>query len=513
MFRFQDPSRRPRSSPSLLRRFLVLAALLPASFALPELHALSVTLKWGDNSTNESGFRIERAVGSGRFSPLGTTAHNTPKYTDYNVASHTTYRYRVSAYNSRGSSPYSNIATVTTGSGPAGNTAPTISSITDRTIRVNGTTGAIGFTINDAQTSASKLTLVKNSSNTSLVPTGNIHLGGSGSARYVTVWPAHNKTGRATIWIKVSDGRLTSYIGFVVTVSNTATVASSLISRLTVNGNTAPTISDIPDQHIPLNGSTGGIAFKIRDAQTSASNLTLVRNSSNTGLVPTGNIFLGGSGSTRYVTVRPAHNKTGWTTIYLKVSDGQLYDYIGFVVSVEANLTYASINPSAVMRNVSTSSISAMLTSAPHASPTRDTLRFGYMPLNGDTELTVRVEDLQGTDDGTRAGLMFRASTSADSICAGAYVTGAGRLMFVSRFTTGGALQTLAPSSGSAPVWLRLTRAGDDVYAFTSMDGKAWDLVEFGSVPLPDTVLAGTTVTAPNGATANTATFSGFAVD
>src|SRR5262249_7531363 len=79
------------------------------------------------------------------------------------------------------------------------NTPPTISSIANQTINEDGATSAIAFTIGDAETSASGLTVAGSSSNTTLVPNANISLGGSGASRTVTVTPSANQFGTATI--------------------------------------------------------------------------------------------------------------------------------------------------------------------------------------------------------------------------------------------------------------------------------------------------------------------------
>src|SRR6185436_3426231 len=56
----------------------------------------------------------------------------------------------------------------------AANTPPTISSIADKTINEDTGTGALAFTIGDAETPVGSLTLSKASSNTGLVPLNNI---------------------------------------------------------------------------------------------------------------------------------------------------------------------------------------------------------------------------------------------------------------------------------------------------------------------------------------------------
>jgi hypothetical protein len=77
------------------------------------------------------------------------------------------------------------------------------------------------FTVGDTETAAGSLTVTRSSSNTTLVPLANVVLGGSGANRTVTVTPAANQTGTATITLTVSDGLLTAQTQFTVTVTET----------------------------------------------------------------------------------------------------------------------------------------------------------------------------------------------------------------------------------------------------------------------------------------------------
>ena len=87
----------------------------PTSLTATLVSSTKVSLSWTDNSTDESGFKIERKTGSGSYGLVGTTAANTTTYVDSTVSSNTTYTYRVYSYNSAGNSPtYSNEATIST---------------------------------------------------------------------------------------------------------------------------------------------------------------------------------------------------------------------------------------------------------------------------------------------------------------------------------------------------------------------------------------------------------------
>lgn len=86
--------------------------------------------------------------------------------------------------------------------------------------------------------------------------------------------------------------------------------------------NDRPTISDVGDRVTPEDVPVGPISFTIGDVESPAANLVVTAISSNLTLVPNANIALGGTGSTRTVTVNPAANLSGQTTITLTVTDG-----------------------------------------------------------------------------------------------------------------------------------------------------------------------------------------------
>ena len=76
-----------------------------------------INLSWTDNSTNETGFKIERKTGTGSYAVLVTTAANNTTYTDVGLIPSTTYIYRVCSSNTSGNSlTYSNEITLTTSS-------------------------------------------------------------------------------------------------------------------------------------------------------------------------------------------------------------------------------------------------------------------------------------------------------------------------------------------------------------------------------------------------------------
>jgi uncharacterized protein (DUF736 family) len=92
----------------------------PTGLAATAASSTQVNLTWADNSSNETGFRIERAGNSGFTGTLNTftVGAGIVAYSDTTTVASTTYYYRVFATNSAGSSTVSNTATVTTPAPP-----------------------------------------------------------------------------------------------------------------------------------------------------------------------------------------------------------------------------------------------------------------------------------------------------------------------------------------------------------------------------------------------------------
>ena len=73
-----------------------------------------INLSWTDNSTNETGFKIERKTASGMYAVVGTTVTNITTFNDTGLTPSTTYTYRVYSNNLVGNSlTYSNELTLT----------------------------------------------------------------------------------------------------------------------------------------------------------------------------------------------------------------------------------------------------------------------------------------------------------------------------------------------------------------------------------------------------------------
>lgn len=208
--------------------------------------------------------------------------------------------------------------------------APIISEIADPvSIAEDSVLENVAFTLSDVDTGLGDLTITAASSNTALVPTANIEIEGTGENRTVRVTPADNQYGTSTVTLTVSDGTNVVKESFKVTVDA---------------DNDAPTINSVSNVTIQEDSNTGAIEFSIDDVETPESFLNVTATSSNPGLVPNGNIVLGGSGSARTVKVTPLANQSGTAEITLTVKDTAVGSNPAIEQSVKFNVVVSAVN-------------------------------------------------------------------------------------------------------------------------------------------------------------------------
>jgi len=94
----------------------------PSSVVAVGASTTTIQLSWHDNSTNETGFNVERASGSGAFTQVATLNANATSYEDAGLTVEQSYRFRVRAFADNSTSPYSN--TLTASTCLAGETSP-----------------------------------------------------------------------------------------------------------------------------------------------------------------------------------------------------------------------------------------------------------------------------------------------------------------------------------------------------------------------------------------------------
>ncbi len=132
----------------------------PSGLTAVSASSSQINLAWTDNSTNETGFKIERSLSSSSgFSQIATVGAGTTSYQNSGLSNSTTYYYRVRAYNEAGNSSYSNTASATTSSNqssaPSGLTATAVSSSQIDLAWTDNSTDETAFTIERSESAAS----------------------------------------------------------------------------------------------------------------------------------------------------------------------------------------------------------------------------------------------------------------------------------------------------------------------------------------------------------------------
>jgi hypothetical protein len=204
------------------------------------------------------------------------------------------------------------------------NNAPVITGPSSSTT-TPGTAVTLTMTVTDSDSPGATLALSGASSNTTLLPDAAI-----------TITPISSTANGRTFNVRLAP------VGAAVgqaTVTLTATDAGSASSTFNITlvvalNNAAPTISYIPNQTTVPNTPVGPISFVVNDAETPAASLIVSAVSSNQGVLPNANVALGGSGSTRTITLTPATGQLGSALVTVTVSDGLQSSISQFTLTV-----------------------------------------------------------------------------------------------------------------------------------------------------------------------------------
>jgi len=88
----------------------------PTNLVATTFSTTQINLSWTDNSSDETGFRIERCTGAGctNFAQVAEVGSNVTTFANTGLTKNTTYTYRVRAFNAGGNSAYSNVASAKT---------------------------------------------------------------------------------------------------------------------------------------------------------------------------------------------------------------------------------------------------------------------------------------------------------------------------------------------------------------------------------------------------------------
>ena len=212
------------------RRF-VFKNLMPAitlAFCAGAVSAEQATLQWTDNSSNEDGFYVERATNGGDWTRIATVAADATTYIDTSVVANDVYQYRVNAFNSFGTSGYTNTAVFEIVSLP-----PAIAAIADRAVEANSIIAPIAIALSDPDTAAEAIELTVLSNALGLLNSDGIAITGSGADRALQLTPVMDASGVVTVTLIASDGRNETQTSFNLTINEPVVPAFQLASITT----------------------------------------------------------------------------------------------------------------------------------------------------------------------------------------------------------------------------------------------------------------------------------------
>lgn len=143
----------------------------------------------------------------------------------------------------------------------------------------------------------------------------------------------------------------------------------------------------------------------------------------------------------------------------------------------------------------------------------KDYFQFVYQKVSGDADITVRVASMTGNNKFAAAGVVMRETLLSNAVDATLMVTNRAGIQFQIRREAGSPRNSHGHvQSGSAPVYLRLTRVANIFSAYSSIDGSTWTMVGSLEVPMTHTVWLGMGVSSGDYRNLNTATFEDVVV-
>lgn len=129
---------------------------------------------------------------------------------------------------------------------------------------------------------------------------------------------------------------------------------------------------------------------------------------------------------------------------------------------------------------------------------TSDQFRFVYQQITGDVDVIARVDGVTAADVWSKAGVMIRASLTANSAHAFALVSAAKGTAFQRRRQTDALSVHTAGTTSGPPRWVRLVRSGTRVTAYYSSTGSSWTTIGSDTIALGSTAYVGIAVTSHN---------------
>lgn len=137
-----------------------------------------------------------------------------------------------------------------------------------------------------------------------------------------------------------------------------------------------------------------------------------------------------------------------------------------------------------------------------------DQFMFVYQRVSGDADIVARIDDLDGSNDYAKAGVMIRRSLSASAAHSFAHVTTGAGVRVARRLADGGSTAVKSGTSLAAPVWVRATRRGSQITTYWSSNGTTWTAIVTDTIALDSSAYVGLAVNGRSSTSRATATIS-----
>lgn len=319
----------------VLSTFLLFGLVVLSPF--PAIAAKNVTLAWDPSpSPSVVGYRIYHGVASRSYTNQISTG-STTSGTLSNLIEGATYYFAATAVNDLGvESEFSDELSYTVPAVQNPNQPPTLNPLSDLTLNENAAAQTIQLTgitsgmTNEVQT----LRVTATSSNPSLIPHPTVNYTSPNAVGQLTLQPAPQVFGTATITVTVDDGGSANNL-----VSQTFTVTVIDVNQPPTLGqpNNITINQSAPPQTINLTGITSGAGNEVQTLVVSAT-------SSNPDLIPHPTVNYVSPNTTGQLTLQPVSNQAGTAIVTVTVDDGGTSNNL-VALTFTATVTDSNVRP------------------------------------------------------------------------------------------------------------------------------------------------------------------------
>lgn len=296
----------------------------PGNLLAQSVNASKITLTWNDQSTYESGYRIERKLSSNvNFETVATLAAGTELFTDTGLNEGTSYDYRVLVLNEYGAISSSQ-KSAQTNFRPLGVNFG-LTALEDKTLLLSGQDFKNAFSDPDADDELIEIVI------STLPQKGILKLDGVDvvvgqkiqvdELETFSFVPLLNENGTTTFSFLNNDGKDNSLSSYTITLTITPV-------------NDAPTLSIIPDIEIDQDIEVSPITFSVEDVDDPIASLVLSASSNNQALIQDSKITIQGNTKDKTIHLLIENGSQGEALITLSASDITLTTSTQFKVTV-----------------------------------------------------------------------------------------------------------------------------------------------------------------------------------